>query len=294
MSAIADSLPRTMRASASLVDRALAERLADNDWPGRLREAMAYAVLGKGKRLRPVLVLWGAECLGGSPESAIPAACAVEMVHAYSLIHDDLPAMDDDDLRRGRPTVHRQFDEATAILAGDALQSLAFETLGQITPGAIAARCVVELARAIGPAGMAGGQMDDLLADGAGDVDGLESMHARKTGALLVASLRMGGIIAQASDEDLSRLTVFGHALGLAFQIVDDLLDVEGNVERVGKNVRKDIGAGKLTYPSLLGIDESRRIAEQWITRAREALSPFGARAERLMQLAQYVVERDS
>jgi geranylgeranyl diphosphate synthase type II len=247
-----------------------------------------------GKRLRPLLVLMGCEACGGAIDQALPAAAAVEMIHTYSLIHDDLPAMDDDDLRRGVPTCHKKFDEATAILAGDALLTLAFETLCDLEPAAAVADCTRELAQAAGAAGMVGGQVDDLnAADGPGTIEWLESLHARKTGALLKASLRMGGICAGAPGGLLSALTEYGRHAGLAFQIADDLLDVEGEKSKLGKEVNKDVAAGKLTYPGLLGVVESKKRARDLIESARDALAPFGPAGVHLARLAQYIVERD-
>lgn len=255
---------------------------------------MNYSVSGGGKRLRPLLVLLAADACEGAVDAALPAASAVELIHNYSLIHDDLPAMDDDEFRRGRLTCHRRFDEATAILAGDALLTLAFEVLAELKPPVVAVRCTRELARAAGLAGMVGGQVDDIYAGvGPGTLEWLESLHSRKTGALLTVSLRLGGITASASDEQLAALTEFGGRLGLAFQITDDLLDVLGSAEATGKGVQKDRGAGKLTYPGLLGIEESKRRARKLIDEAKDCLRPLGPAAGRLNALAEYVVERD-
>jgi len=255
---------------------------------------MRYSVFAGGKRLRPLLVLLANEACLGAADVAMPAASAVEMVHTYSLIHDDLPAMDDDDLRRGLPTCHKKFDEATAILAGDALLTLAFETVAEMQPSPVAARCVKELSKAAGAVGMVGGQVDDLHADaGPGTLEWLESLHERKTGALLRASLRMGGIAAGASADQLDALTEYGRHVGLAFQIIDDLLDVEGDAAALGKGVKKDEAAGKLTYPGLLGVEESRRRAWELVDSARAALAPFGPAGVQLARLAQYIVERD-
>jgi geranylgeranyl diphosphate synthase type II len=229
------------------VDEALARYLPAEDeaptapCPARLASAMRYSVLGGGKRLRPLLCLLAAEACGADPALAMPAACALEMVHTYSLIHDDLPAMDDDDLRRGRPTCHKAFDEATAVLAGDALLTLAFEVIAtHVRPAEAAIGCVRALAEASGPIGMVGGQMADLQAEGRpdGTLDALEAIHRRKTGALLRASLRMGAIVAGADEASLQALDVYGHAVGLAFQIIDDLLDVEGDEAKLGKRAR--------------------------------------------------------
>ncbi len=264
--------------------------------PSRLAAAMRVQRPGGGKRLRPVLCLMAAEACGGDPFGAMPAACALEMVHTYSLIHDDLPAMDDDDLRRGRPTCHRAFDEATAVLAGDALLTLAFEvTARHVRPAEAAAACVAALAEAAGPAGMVGGQMADLLAEGRDDgtTEALEAIHRRKTGALLRGSLRLGALAVGGDRASLEALDVYGHAVGLAFQIVDDLLDVEGDETKLGKRVGKDFGLGKWTYPGFLGIEGSRMRARQLADEAVAALAPLGARGDRLRALALDLLERD-
>jgi geranylgeranyl diphosphate synthase type II len=264
--------------------------------PPRLQEAMAYSLQAGGKRLRPILVLLSCEACGGTIEAALPAACAVEMVHTYSLIHDDLPAMDNDDLRRGRPTNHIVFGEALAILAGDGLLTLAFEVLARdVAPAATAATCCADLARAAGIAGMVGGQVADLEAEGrtVATLEELESIHRRKTGVLLAGSLTLGARIARASNEDLHRLASFGRCLGLAFQITDDLLDVYGTAQSLGKSVQKDAARGKLTYPSLLGEEASVLRAQCQIAEACEWIKPFGDRGRRLDALAQFVLERD-
>ena len=264
--------------------------------PPRLAEAMRYSLLGGGKRLRPVLCLLAAEACGADPAAATAAACALEMVHTYSLIHDDLPAMDDDDLRRGRPTCHKAFDEATAVLAGDGLLTLAFEIVARdVQPPAAAAACVRALAEGAGPCGMVGGQMADLEAEGRDDANltALEAIHRRKTGALLRASLRMGGLVAGADEARLQALDVYGAAVGLAFQIIDDLLDVQGDEAKMGKRVGKDSGLGKWTYPGLLGIEGSRQRARQLADEAVAALAPLGARGDRLRALALDLLERD-
>ena len=290
-----DALAETMRSYGALIDRSLDQHLGQGQpWPARLRDAMRYSVFAGGKRLRPILVLLASDACVGPIDAALPAACAVEMIHTYSLIHDDLPAMDDDDLRRGQPTCHLKFDEATAILAGDALLTLAFQSLAEIRPPAVALRCVEELSRAAGSAGMVGGQMDDLsAAEGTGDLAWLQSLHSRKTGALLTVSLRLGGLIAGADEGKMRALTAYGQSLGLAFQIADDLLDAVGNAENTGKGVQKDQKAGKLTYPLLIGVEESRRRARELADAARDSLRPLGPAASRLAALADYVVERD-
>lgn len=263
--------------------------------PANLREAIRYSLLAPGKRLRPMLVLLAAEAVGGSIEAAMPAACAVEMIHAYSLVHDDLPGMDDDDLRRGQPTCHKKYGEATAILVGDALATMAFEVLArQIEPPQVAAACCAALAEAAGPCGMVGGQADDVAAPGNhGGIDELVSIHNRKTGALIRVSLRLGALVAGADAGQLAALEEYGRRLGLAFQITDDLLDVRSHEQATGKRVGKDAQQGKLTFPGLLGIDRSAGRAERLITEACEAIVPLGTRAGGLQALARYVLERN-
>lgn len=266
----------------------------DEGCPPLLEEAIRYSLLAPGKRLRPLLVLMAAETCGCLRGRAMPAACAVEMIHAYSLIHDDLPAMDDDDLRRGRPSCHARFGEATAILAGDALLARAFEVLAErLEPPRLAARCCRELAHAAGASALVGGQADDLDAEQAGgDVQRLRSIHQRKTGALLATSLRLGGIVAAADEDRLRALDTYGRNLGLAFQIVDDLLDLQGSQADLGKRTGKDESRGKLTFPRLMGAEESRREAVRLIESAREALRIFESGASGLDELAQFVLER--
>jgi geranylgeranyl diphosphate synthase type II len=270
--------------------------------PASLLEAMRYSVLAPGKRVRPILVALAAEACGGE-EDPWPAACAVEMIHAYSLIHDDLPSMDDDDIRRGQPACHKKFGEAMAILAGDALQALAFELLADAYPPATSAACCLELARAVGAAGMVGGQVDDLAWErnhGADQptVEGLECLHDRKTGALVGASLKLGVLVAHThrqppEAELLERFAAYGRCLGLAFQITDDLLDVEGDADQTGKRVQKDAARGKLTYPGLVGTVESRRRAARLGRDARDYLLPLGTRGGYLLDLITLVLERD-
>jgi len=267
----------------------------DDGCPQRLAEAIRYSLLAPGKRLRPVLTLMAGQACGSPLEVALPAACAVEMVHAYSLIHDDLPAMDDDDLRRGRPTCHKQFDEATAILAGDALLTLAFQTLAEnVQPPQVAAQCCAALARSAGATRLVGGQADDLAQQfGGGDLATLEAIHARKTGAMILASLQLGSLVAGASAPQREALEQYGRALGLAFQITDDLLDVHGDEQSLGKRVRKDSGRGKLTFPAVLGVEASTRRANRLVQEACGALAPLGSRAGGLEALARFAVERN-
>ena len=264
--------------------------------PELLREAMRYSLLAPGKRLRPILCLLGAEALGGTTSQSMPNAAAVEMIHCYSLIHDDLPAMDDDDLRRGRPTCHVQFDEATAILAGDALQALAFETIvaGQSDPSIAAKSCLV-LAQAAGPEGMVGGQSDDLSAEkGGGGVEMLHAIHSRKTGAMIRASVILGGLAAHATAGELEKMGKYGDCIGIAFQIVDDLLDVESTSENTGKRTGKDSERGKLTFPGLYGVRESRQRARDLVEQAISIADEFGPASDPLKQLARYITDRSN
>ncbi|MEP6633377.1 MAG: farnesyl diphosphate synthase [Luteimonas sp.] len=282
------------------VDRTLDAVLPSaTDKPQRLHAAMRHAVLSGGKRVRPLLVYATGAAFSIDDAALDAPAAAVELIHAYSLIHDDLPAMDDDALRRGQPTVHVAYDEATAILAGDALQALAFETLAStnknIDASARIAMCG-ELARAAGTAGMCGGQALDIEATGASamvDLSALERLHARKTGALLRASVRFGAIAADADDNDQQRLDRFADALGLAFQIRDDLLDVEGDSATLGKTAGKDATQGKATFPGLIGIEASRLRLYALSVTMRDTLEPFGARADALRAIAHRVVVRD-
>jgi farnesyl diphosphate synthase len=295
-----ETFNRRLRDSASLVERRLADWLGaerqDGFVPARLGEAMRYAVLGGGKRLRPFLVLESARLCGASPESALNAAAALECIHCYSLAHDDLPAMDDDDMRRGRPTVHKAFDEATAILAGDALLTLAFEILAD--PGTHpdpAVRCALALglARGSGRAGMAGGQMLDLEAPGRvlGEAD-IMRLQAMKTGALICFACEAGAAVAGADERQRRALLDYGRALGAAFQLADDLLDVEGDAALVGKAVAKDKDAGKATLVSLIGIEAARARLSEMEGRARDALAPFGEAGAVLAAAAHFVVNR--
>lgn len=263
----------------------------------RLRDAMRYSALGGGKRLRPVLVYTTGSALGASLEALDAPAAAVEMIHVYSLIHDDLPAMDDDDLRRGRPTCHRAFDEPTALLAGDALQAHAFEVLSQSAAGGLAEgvrlAMIRVLAEAIGTSGMAGGQAIDLESVGREiDLPALEDMHRRKTGALIRASVLLGAIAAGVgAGERYAALARYGAEIGLAFQIQDDILDVEGNAEQLGKTPGADAAHGKPTFPSRVGLAEARRLALAAQDRAIAALAPLDE-PEMLRELAHYVVRR--
>jgi geranylgeranyl diphosphate synthase type II len=307
-------VPDSLRRVREFIDPLLADSLAslasDGETPERLLASLRHALLAPGKRLRPALSLWAARaCGGGRSEAecwaaAAPAAVAVEMIHAYSLVHDDLPAMDDDDLRRGRPTCHRAFDEATAILCGDALQPLAFETLAAGLPAAAAGRACLVLARAAGPAALVGGQLDDLACErgwgippGPSQTDAqvtwMERIHRRKTGALFRAALALGGLAVMAEPEQLDALDRFGRAFGLAFQIADDILDAEGDEAAMGKRVGKDADRGKLTFPTVVGGPAARARAVELAETAALAADELGESAAELAALAHWILTRD-
>ncbi len=271
--------------------------------PTKLSEAIEYSLLAGGKRLRPTLILETFEACSSSslnPEpqtsnlsSALAAAGAMELIHTFSLVHDDLPAMDDDDLRRGRPTNHKVFGEAMAILAGDAMVTMAFETIALDAEPKVALALIRELATATGPEGMIGGQVLDIDGENNGlSLSELQHLHRMKTGALLTASCRLGAIAAGVTPEKLLAVSEYGRNLGLAFQIVDDILDVTSTPEEMGKATNKDHGAGKNTYPSLLGLDKSREAAQNALAAGLKALAGFGAEAEGLRALARFIVGR--
>ena len=288
-----------LAARRALVDAALERLLPLPQGPAAtVAEAMRYAVTAGGKRLRPILALAACEACGGEAETVVDAAAALEMLHTYSLVHDDLPAMDDDDLRRGRPTLHRIYGDAVAILAGDALHTLAFETLATRPPGDAGAmrrlRAVERLAQSAGITGMVGGQIADLEAERRpADAERLEWIHRHKTGALLSTSAEIGGILAGASDAACRALAAYGAALGLAFQIADDLLDRSANAAALGKTPGKDDRAGKATYPALFGVAASRTRAEASVEEALRALRDAALRSEPLEALARYAVNRE-
>jgi geranylgeranyl diphosphate synthase type II len=295
------SFERYLAGRAALVDEYLDRYLPpESTPPSTLSRAVRYSLFAGGKRLRPVMVLGAAEAVGGGVEDALPAAAALEMIHTYSLIHDDLPSMDDDSLRRGRPTSHVVFGEAIAILAGDALQSHAFAVLSDpLPPCRVPAerllRALAELARASGAQGMVGGQVFDLESEGKPvDAATLERIHRHKTGALIRAAARIGAIVAGGSAEDVDRLTRFGEEAGLAFQIVDDILDVEGSDQTLGKSAGKDARSGKATYPLVHGMGEARKKAEEQVASAIRRLSPFGPAARPLALLAEHMIRRSS
>src|SRR3954453_1392524 len=291
------SFPRALEEAASLTDATLARLLrVPPDLEARVYEAMRYSVLAPGKRLRPLLVLASSQLFGVAQPSALQVAAAIEMVHAYSLIHDDLPAMDNSDLRRGRPTCHKQYDEATAILAGDGLLTMAFGVLANLdTHGnaAVRSELVASLAAAAGPAGMVGGQMIDLIAETTPlDIGAITRLQRMKTGALIAFSCEAGAILARAPAELRTALRGYAHDLGLAFQIADDLLDVEGVAAETGKPVGADAAAGKATFVSILGVERARAQAQLLVVQAIAHLELFESRAELLRQVARFVVNR--
>jgi geranylgeranyl diphosphate synthase type II len=281
------------------IDRELSRRMRRAAGvPPTLARAMRYSLMAGGKRLRPILAWEACRSVGGKDAWVLPACCALEMIHTYSLIHDDLPAMDDDAWRRGRPTAHVQFGEAMAILSGDALHTLAFQVLAEEPAGtrfaARRARVTSEVARAAGVAGMVGGQVRDLESEGRRiSPAGLARIHRGKTGALLTVALTSGGILGGARPSHLEALRRFGQWLGLAFQIVDDVLDEEGTRPSLGKSPGKDRAMKKATYPALFGVGRSRQMARRAVSRATQALQPLGYRAEPLVHLAHYILARD-
>lgn len=295
-----------MAAKAEMVNKRLNELLVrEDEYPQSVHKAMHYSLFAGGKRLRPVLALASAEAVGADCSAAIDAACAIECIHTYSLIHDDLPAIDNDDLRRGRPTCHKVFGEAVAILAGDALLTAAFEIMaginmssrvsigGQSGSGRVL-QVISEVAHAAGSVGMIGGQVVDIESEGK-DISfpELEYMHIHKTGALIVASVRSGALLGAAPPDKLAALTRYGEAVGLAFQIADDLLDVEGSEQAMGKHTGSDRKKGKATYPALMGAPECKRRAAELVERAVSSLDGLGTAAHALRSIAAYIVSRD-
>lgn len=280
------------------INRALESLLKTSDKPDRILEAMTYSLMAGGKRIRPVLCVAAAEAAGGNPEDAVPAACALEMVHTYSLIHDDLPAMDDDALRRGKPTCHMAFDEATAILAGDALLTLAFQTLASIElskaeQAAKWLRVIQLISYAAGYCGMIQGQMLDITSEGRQlTLAELKSLHRLKTGALIEASISSGAVLGGLNSNKISLFESYAQNIGLAFQVTDDILNVEGDPEIMGKAVGTDKLRNKNTYPSLLGLKKSKDFAGKLVENALQALESFDQKAEPLRAIAKYIVER--
>ncbi len=285
-----------LRGCAEVVNRALDRFLPPaSTKPQTIHKAMRYSLFAGGKRMRPALCLAAAEACGGDPRAALPLACAVECIHTYSLIHDDLPAMDNDDYRRGKPTNHKVFGEGVAILAGDALLTQAFEIAAQCRgwPRYPHQQIVLELARAAGSLQLVAGQVADLEAEGKTIAPReLKFIHERKTSALLCCAVRLGGMSANCTPSQLKALTAFGYHVGLAFQVIDDILDVTESSEQLGKTAGKDTAAKKATYPAIVGLERSRAIARQLTRRAFEALRPFKGRAGTLEMLAKFLLER--
>jgi geranylgeranyl diphosphate synthase type II len=283
-----------------LVDKALEQYIPEESkYPPIIHQAMRYSVFAGGKRLRPILTLAATEAVGGNPESVLFAACAIELIHTYSLIHDDLPSMDNDDFRRNKPTNHKVFGENMAILAGDALLTLAFEVLSQpenlkTFKAETLLSAIHEISLAAGTLGMIGGQVMDILSEGKRDLDPktLEYIHTHKTGKLLLASLRVGALLANANAEQLKAITEYGTCIGLCFQIVDDILDVEGTTEETGKDVRSDAAREKATYPALYGLEKSKKLAQELAKKAQQALVSFGESAQPLRELGEFIVSR--
>jgi geranylgeranyl diphosphate synthase type II len=279
------------------VDRALSRFLPiESARPTTIHKAMRYSIFAGGKRLRPILCLAAAEACGGETKAALPFACAVECIHTYSLVHDDLPSMDNDDLRRGRPTSHKVFGEGIAVLTGDALLTVAFEiaTHAEPTRRYSLREMLRDLAIAAGSKKLIAGQVADLEAEGkkVSRAD-LRYIHENKTAAMLAVSVRLGAMSANATEKHLSAMTEFGHSLGLAFQVIDDILDVTQTSEKLGKSAGKDVAAQKATYPAIIGLDTSRREAKRLTQKAEAALRSFGARAEMLQKISSYLLERE-
>ena len=291
------TLQEYIEARAAEVDAALDAALpAKKQRPSSIHEAMRYSLFAGGKRLRPVLVLAAAEACGGDPLSAMPAACAVELMHTYSLVHDDLPCMDDDDLRRGRPTCHKVYGEGMAVLTGDALLTEAFLVLAETPPTARypLSAFIAELALTGGSTKLIGGQVMDLEGEGR-DLTKAElvRIHEAKTAALLATSLRLGAMSANATPAKLEALTAFGQHLGLAFQVIDDILDVTQTTEKLGKTAGKDQAVAKATYPAILGLDKARKEAARLTAKAMADLEPLGPKARRLREIAAFLLQRD-
>jgi geranylgeranyl diphosphate synthase type II len=287
-----------LKERGALVNDALDSLLPSEErYPARVHSAMRYSLFAGGKRLRPILVLAAFEAVGGKGTGAINTACAFECIHTYSLIHDDLPAMDDDDLRRGVQTCHRKYDEATAILAGDALLTLSFQMIAESSLKGLdkerLLRVIFELAHGAGSAGMIGGQMADIEAEGADvTLPELQQIHILKTGTLMLSALRCGAILGGATSEQFEALSRYGKSIGLAFQIADDILDVTGDSELTGKAVGADEERDKATYPAILGLEESKRRAAELVERAVASLESFGDEAEPLRLIASFITER--
>lgn len=292
------NLPHYLNSKRKITNQALSKIIKKKFSDCRLSSAMQYSLMASGKRLRPVLCMAAAETVGDINDDVIMTACAIEMIHTYSLIHDDLPAMDDDQLRRGNPTCHIQYDEATAILAGDALLTLAFEILSDqpALPGNVATRLLVNktIAKASGHNGMIEGQMRDIEAEtGSVPLDALKKIHQLKTGALIEASVTSGALLAGGTTESVEQLKIYAGNIGLAFQVIDDILNVEGDASKMGKATGTDTSRNKSTYPCLLGMEKSRQFAAELINNALHALDFFGNKAIPLSALAEYIIKRE-
>lgn len=290
---LASYVPKRQKAIDRALDRYLPK---ENVKPSTIHRAMRYSMFAGGKRLRPILCLAAAEACGGTIASALPFACAIECIHTYSLVHDDLPSMDNDDFRRGRPTCHKVFGEGIAVLAGDALLTVAFEIVSRSRPTRRydMTTFIRETAVAAGSQKLIAGQVADLEAEGKKvDRAGLRYIHENKTAAILTTAVRLGAMSANAIPKELGAITRFGRALGLAFQVVDDILDVTQTSEKLGKSAGKDVAAQKATYPSVIGLEKSRTEARALTRKADKALEVFGARGEALRALASYLLERD-
>ena len=294
-------LKQYIKECCSQVDAALDRFLPpETELPASLHAAMRYSVFAGGKRIRPVLMMAACQAVGGSISAVMPAACAMEMIHTYSLIHDDLPAMDDDDFRRGRPTNHKVYGEAVAILAGDALLTEAFilmsnQAVVRSDPARVLA-VIQEIARCAGSHGMVGGQVVDMESEGKDDIDlaTVQYIHTHKTGALIKAAVKSGAILGCATESQLAALTKYGEAIGLAFQIADDILDIEGTTEEIGKDAGSDQARGKATYPSVIGLADSKRRASELVDIALNSLQLFDDKSDPLREIARYIIARKS
>jgi geranylgeranyl diphosphate synthase type II len=293
-------LPAYLKEQCALVDGALDHYLPrQTELPFSLHGAMRYSVFAGGKRIRPILLLAACTAVGGTAHDALPVACAMEMIHTYSLIHDDLPAMDNDDFRRGRPTSHKVYGEATAILAGDALLTEAFVLMSHAAtvsriPATSLGAVIHEIAYCAGSHGMVGGQVVDMESEGKHEIDlpTVQYIHTHKTGALIKASVKAGALIGAASDDQLTALTRYGETIGLAFQIADDILDIEGTTEQLGKDAGSDQARGKATYPAVMGVAAAKERAQELMEMGIDALRTLGPEAEPLRAIARYVVQR--
>ena len=290
-------LKQYLASRQKVIDRALDRFLPKaSTRPATIHKAMRYSLFAGGKRLRPILCIVAAEASGGTTDHALPAACAVECIHTYSLVHDDLPSMDNDDFRRGRPTSHKVFGDGIAVLAGDALLTIAFEILAQAEPTKRygTRQLLEELATAAGSQKLIAGQVADLEAEGRKTTRAdLRYIHENKTAAILSASVRLGAMSANATARELRAISDFGQSLGLAFQVIDDILDVTQTSEKLGKSAGKDVAAQKATYPAVIGLDASRREAQQLTKRAHDSLKSLGRRADRLHEIANYLLVRE-